>query len=195
MGRTNWITGLALCAECLASDGLAAETIEPLTLKVLIMDEVGVPAETLRHAREEVSRIFDALQIGLVWVEDTMPHGRFLVVKIVSKAPSQKSQNPNMLGVAAGSEEGLPTHAWLFYNRILNQHRALRLDAALLLGHVMAHEMGHLLLPYGAHTAAGLMKGGWDTAQARLATTGGLRFDAEQGSVIRARLRGTVAGR
>jgi hypothetical protein len=188
MGRTNWIVGLALCAGCLASDGAAAETIEPLTLKVLIMDEVGVPAETLRHAREEVNRIFERFQIGLVWVEDTMPQGRFLVVKIVSKAPSQKSQNPNMLGVAAGSQEGLPTHAWLFYDRILNQHRALHLDASLLLGHVMAHEMGHLLLPYGAHTAAGLMKGGWDTTQARLAAMGSLRFDTAQAAIIRARL-------
>ena len=96
-----------------------------------------------------------------------------------------------MLGVAAGSQEGLPTHAWLFYSRILNQQRALHLDVSLLLGHVMAHEMGHLLLPYGSHSAAGLMKGGWDTSQARLATMGSLMFDPGQAAVIRARFRST----
>ena len=148
---TRW-TGPPESLDSVLSTGLitgnsaTAETIAPLTLKVLIVDKVGVPADTLRRARQETSRIFDALQIGLVWVED-VPQGHYLVIKIVTKAPSQKSKDPNMLGVAAGSQEGLPTHAWLFYSRILNQQRALHLDVSLLLGHVMAHEMGHLLLP------------------------------------------------
>jgi len=48
--------------------------------------------------------------------------------------------------------------AWLYYSRIHDLAQLLHLDVSLL-GHVMAHEMGHLLLPYGAHAAAGLMKG------------------------------------
>lgn len=189
MGRAFWIAGLALFTALVASTRATAETNGRLTLTVVIVDAVGVRAETLRRARVEASRIFDALQIGVVWADGGVPPGRYLVIKIVSKPVSQKSKDPNMLGVTAGSQEAQPaTHAWLFYNRIENQRRTLGVDAWLLLGLVMAHEMGHLLLPYGSHTAAGLMKGSWDSNQARLATMGSLTFDAGQAAVIRARL-------
>ena len=78
--------------------------------------------------------------------------------------------------------------AWLYYSRIHDLAQLLHLDVSLL-GHVMAHEMGHLLLPYGAHAATGLMKAGWDTRQAFLAASGALTFDPSQAALIRTRLR------
>jgi hypothetical protein len=56
----------------------------------------------------------------------------------------------------------------------------------------MAHEMGHLLLPYGSHAATGLMKAGWDNRQALLAATGSLTFEPSQTAQIRARLQGVA---
>jgi len=53
----------------------------------------------------------------------------------------------------------------------------------------MAHEMRHLLLPYGGHAAAGLMKAGWDNQQAILAATGSLTFEPSQAAMIRAGLK------
>ena len=70
------------------------------------------------------------------------------------------------------------------------------MDASQLLGHVMAHELGHLLLPHGAHSAAGLMRPALDRAQVRAAIAGLLTFTPDQAALIRARLQnvsGTAA--
>jgi hypothetical protein len=189
MGRTSWIAGLGLVAALVASDRCAAETIEPLTLEVLVMDDVGVPAGTLQQAQQEASRIFGAVGIRLVWVSGRMPQGpRYLVVRVVSKPMSRLSRNPGVLGTAASSKDNGATTASLFYGRMVQESGRLGVDASLLLGHVMAHEMGHLLLPGGSHTATGLMKAGWDRHQSALASTGRLTFAHNQASLIRARL-------
>jgi hypothetical protein len=58
-------------------------------------------------------------------------------------------------------------------------------DVACVLGHVVAHEIGHLLLPFAAHSAGGIMKARLDP---RLAAIGGLFFTADQAEDIRAKL-------
>jgi hypothetical protein len=62
------------------------------------------------------------------------------------------------------------------------------MHASQLLGHVMAHEMGHLLLPYGAHSIAGLMRPAWDRSQVRAAAEGLLTFTPDQAALIFERL-------
>jgi hypothetical protein len=62
---------------------------------------------------------------------------------------------------------------------------------ASLLGVVIAHEIGHLLLPYGSHSASGLMQGDWDSRQFLLARTRRLWFTAQQAELIRAHLMDT----
>ena len=193
MGRAGWVAGLTLMSAVVAGEGSAAESFESLPLEVLVMDHVGVPADTLEQSRHETSRIFEKLGISLVWVEDQMPKGpRYLIVKIVSKAPGRKNRNPGALGIAAASNTNRATVAWLFYERIDQERKRVGVDLSLLLGHVIAHEMGHLLLSHGAHTAAGLMKAGWDMPQAALASQRKLTFAPEQAVAIRARLRNVI---
>jgi len=191
MAGTCWIAGVMVSAVVVTCPDAAAQTTPPLSIKVFLHDWIGVPPETLQGAREEASRIFETAGIRIVWVEgeDDAPQTRYLVINMTSKAPGRLSRNPNILGVASGSSRGLATTAWVFYERIKVQHGMFGLTASQLLGHVMAHEMGHLLLADSSHTSSGLMKGGWDKPQARLATMGSLRFHAEQAAVIRARLK------
>ena len=67
------------------------------------------------------------------------------------------------------------------------------MDASQLLGHVIAHEMGHLLLPSGAHSAAGLMRPIWDLAQVQAADQGALTFTPDQAGLIREHLRASAS--
>ena len=53
--------------------------------------------------------------------------------------------------------------------------------------HAMAHELGHLLLPYG-HSATGLMRANWDEADRRRAVRRQMNCTPEQAESIRARL-------
>ena len=82
---------------------------------------------------------------------------------------------------------------WVFYPRIRAYSAELGHGPSQLLGHVMAHELGHLLLPYGAHSVAGLMRPAWDRAQVRAAAEGLLTFTPDQAGLIREGLRASAS--
>ena len=76
------------------------------------------------------------------------------------------------------------TVAYAFYHRIEafgQQHEA---DVAKILGHVVAHEMGHLLLPHDSHTLRGVMRGRLSRAQWG-GTANGLAFTRDQAELMR----------
>lgn len=52
----------------------------------------------------------------------------------------------------------------------------------------MAHEIGHLLLPYGSHSDTGIMKGHWDVEELRRLEPDTLRFTPWQAQMIRGRM-------
>ena len=94
-----------------------------------------------------------------------------------------------MLGVAPGTKEVRGRNLWIFYPQIRAYSVELGMDASQMLGHVMAHEMGHLLLPYGAHSVTGLMRPDWDRSQVQAANRGLLTFTPAQAGLIRERLQ------
>jgi hypothetical protein len=92
--------------------------------------------------------------------------------------------------------------AYIFYDRVervaqthLNASREPGTDdmyAVIVLAHAMAHEMGHLLLPYG-HSSTGLMRADWNAKDLRLAEDGRLNFTSEQAELIRGQLLARIA--
>jgi hypothetical protein len=62
-----------------------------------------------------------------------------------------------------------------------------------MLGHVMAHELGHLLLPHGAHSVVGVMRPAWDRAQAKGALEGTMTFTPDQAELIRTLLSASAS--
>ena len=89
------------------------------------------------------------------------------------------------MGVAACTPEGRGSLAYVFYARIVDVAQATRKDTASILGHVLAHEMGHLLLPANAHSRSGVMRANWNSQQMERAVNGLLQFTPEQGELIR----------
>jgi hypothetical protein len=53
------------------------------------------------------------------------------------------------------------------------------------LGHVMAHELGHLLLGSNAHAEIGIMRPRWFGQQLRAVERGALFFSPEQALLMR----------
>ena len=56
---------------------------------------------------------------------------------------------------------------------------------AVILGHVMAHELGHLLLGAGGHAATGLMHVPWYKKELESIAQGSLVFTSWQGDTMR----------
>jgi hypothetical protein len=101
-----------------------------------------------------------------------------------------------VMGLAPGSEPGRRL-AYVFYNRVESlAGRQMRrrvhgnicgsASTAQILGHAMAHEIGHLLLNLQTHSDTGIMRGDWDGRMLQDACYGYLLFTRQQAAVIRA---------
>jgi hypothetical protein len=69
-------------------------------------------------------------------------------------------------------------------NQLAEQQPAV--SKARILGHAMAHEIGHLLLNTTGHSETGLMKADWKPEDMQSMTLGQLTFDVAQIAKIRA---------
>ena len=80
----------------------------------------------------------------------------------------------------ASRPTGVPT---IFYDRIADHAKRTGSSVAVLLGAVIAHEVGHLLLPAFSHSPTGIMRPHWDGRIMRVPD-----FTVDQGNTIRTRL-------
>lgn len=174
----------------------AADPTQPLTLVIVVTNQAEVPQSLLNYAEAEAARIYRSVGVNLVWAAklETTAHPR-RIINIVSKPIGRGIDDCRALGTAAGTKEQRGLAAWVFYGRIVDFGTILRLDPGLLLGHVIAHEIGHLLLPYDSHSLAGLMRAGWDKLQAAGAATGTLTFSPPESALIRRSLARMAANR
>ena len=169
----------------------AATPGDALFVRVLAVNQAMVPDVTLREAERQAARIFSVMGITLVWinVKDNEPyydpgaHARIIVV-----SNSRTQRNRRTLGIAhSGNMTAYP-----FYTRIVAFAEDNSAGVAGLLGHVMAHELGHLLLPSNSHSLRGLMRAQWDREQLDDMAKGLLTFAPDQADLIRTRVR-TIA--
>lgn len=175
--------------------GLPAAAAEPQTTIALhASDQAGVPADVMRHAQQEVSRIYRSVGVDVVWdaavagTETGAAPVRHLYLMIVPASTANKlAISRSALGVAVTSPTSRGRLAYILYNRIESFAGTTHTDVALVLGHTLAHEVGHLLLPAG-HSATGLMRANWDTEDLAQAARGWLLFSPEEAATIRTRL-------
>ena len=178
---------LAVSAALLtARAATAAGTPERATI-VLHVDYFANLLSTDLDAAEAVARrIFAAAGIRAEWVHgrDKAPriggalHVKVLVLsrKMAEQKIAAERVGPDVLGQAAK----LCGRAYIFSHRIdalaaRNQH-----SVSDLLGRVLAHEVGHLLLPENSHSGTGIMAAALDLNPSAV-----LRFTPEQTAAIR----------
>ena len=177
----------------------AAGPVEPLTIVFVVVDHAQVPETALTRAQAEAARIYRSFGIIAIWSNTSASSvDTQITINIIVKPGDRhhsvpddlaaKSADWRVLGVAPGHKERHGLEVWAFYERILDVANILGIDPGLLLGHVIAHELGHLLLPYDSHSQTGLMRSGWDKSQAANALMGNLRFNQGEAGLIRRRV-------
>ena len=77
-------------------------------------------------------------------------------------------------------------YATVFRDRVLALAQSGRYPEAVLLGHAIAHELGHLLLNSSTHARYGLMAARWRDTELDRAAVGLLQFSQAEASCIRA---------
>jgi hypothetical protein len=160
-----------------------ADAAEPgqLTAIHLQMDnDADVPTAILKDSQDEVARIFAEAGRGVEWTET----GPRFTVQIVTRALGYARASSPVMGVALRKPDGAT--AQIFFEQVQAFARTRHVDVSTLLAYVIAHEVGHLLLPHMPHSATGLMKADWDRAVVRELTAGSLTFTDAQVKRIRA---------
>jgi hypothetical protein len=161
------------------------------TISVAVLDDAAVPREWLQQAKNELDRIYREIDVDIVWW-DLTPGGdhatvprHLLTIAIRRNAASlRKRLSEDTIGITSGTAAERGRVAYVFYDRM---ERFTPLHRGKYLGHFMAHELGHLLLPQYAHSARGLMRAQWNREDLERAQHGQLRFTPEQASLIRSR--------
>jgi hypothetical protein len=77
-------------------------------------------------------------------------------------------------------------HVDVFYQRAAELAREGELELGTVLGHAIAHEIGHLLLGSNAHGPRGLMRAKWGPRDLQGASKGYLLFGQKEAELIRA---------
>lgn len=193
--RRGLRAGLSVAA--LLTFGLPAksEAGEPIEIQVAFIDRVGLSASEIASAQYEVTRIYERVKISLVWVgaDSATGYRRFVVYVVSQPFDKRHKANAGVLGMAPGTKDERGKRVWVFYDRIRDHASVTGVTRATLLGMVIAHEIGHLLLPYNSHTLTGLMSSGWDGRDLIRGEVGLLTFNASQAALIRTRLENVSA--
>jgi len=158
----------------------AAETRQPLTIDLQMRNNAPVPAHILEQSRDDVTRIFAGAGLAVRWTESAP---RF-TVQIVPQVLGFDRASSHVMGVAL--RRASPSMAQVFFKQVQEFARAYHVDLGTMLAYVIAHEIGHLLLPGYGHSPTGLMRAEWDTALVREAINGSLTFTEAQTARMRA---------
>jgi hypothetical protein len=174
------------------------------SVSVLIFDYAGVAPAKMRAGLAEAARILSSGGADAVWIEcptepvrlasnDTCrdgPKPLTLVVHVLPAGATRRQTERGTGGYAIAPTDGeFGSFAGVFYDRVTDVGDSIGEAAAL--GHIIAHELGHLLLGTEQHSASGIMTAYWSRKELVSAAQGLLRFDGAE----RARLRANVARR
>jgi len=164
-------------------------------ISILVQDHAQVPRATFTKAEQVVAGVYRKIGVDVVWYHSGAEYDRLglgdpatrdaslrsiLILSIVPpSAEARLGPQPDVMGQAFRDSR----YAMVFYGRVAGLAERGGRDVDLVLGYVIAHEIGHLLLPTSGHTIGGLMSARLDP---QLMSQGVLEFDRTQATSIRA---------
>ncbi len=173
----------------------------PPHLQVSLFNDAHLDFATLARAKARASAIFAQSGIEVDWLicgaaepADFSPNSSgcatlawpsHLSVRIRPQALTVSAETFGQAYVDA-TGQGVYSNVY-FQNLVLGPQRRQLTDAEML-GYVLAHELGHLLLGTNSHSPTGLMQARWDNAALSAASHSFLFFTPAQSSILRSRL-------
>jgi len=190
---------LVLAANVAIPSALAEDRhVGPSNLRVSVFNDASVAEGKLLRAETVASTVFARSGVFIEWLncgrqnetkeeqaECAEANLRHLQIRILFKSLNLK---PSTFGISYLDGDGTGYRADVFYAGLAHVDESGRPDSATLLGIVMAHELGHLLLGVNSHSSMGIMRPAWNDADLVAASKGNLYFTEAQGQILRDRV-------
>jgi hypothetical protein len=209
-GGSQWRI-FSLISMLAATAGLVSQTFAQTRSRPQITFRVynyaRVAPGVLTESEQQAAMIFTRVGVDTAWV-DCPPSPQEIerysacsadlgatdvAVRILSRPMSGRLRRLPAPDAALGfaipiSPQGPLGFVYVLYHRVEEQARDGSASAGQILGGVIAHEVGHLLLGPRAHSAAGIMRAHWSTRELTLASRSHLAFVPQQAERLRAEL-------
>lgn len=171
-----------------------------LSLAVRIYDYAGVEKPVLKAAQRQATEILDRAGVEMSWENCSTPQNKIdhypscttragatlIQLRIHPREKTrQLTRNALEFGYSVPSQAGYGVVAGVHLDRTRSLARETGGSLGLILGHTIAHEVGHLLLGSQSHARQGIMRPRWNSRDLHLAHTGALGFTKSQSKRIR----------
>ena len=198
--QSNWIRAGRLVLSLLLFVGAAERTTSAAQLPaqawhpqiiVSVHNYVQVDPIDLQKAEQRAADILRKAGVETVWLvcsagEGTHGHPECstpftpldLSLNLVASAKARHFPvAKDSYGFAVGSANNeFTSDAWVFFDLLQKAASEFQLNTSLVLGNIIAHELGHLLLGANAHSKWGLMRARWTREDLVAADRGELSF-------------------
>jgi len=206
LGTRGWGLLVPLTMILASQVGLAQHVpADSPSIRVRLYDYTRLEPSDLARAEDEAAQILRRAGIETAWADCTLAAsgGQLQPVCQEDLAPTDISlrilprsmsvHSPfrgNTLGFAGLSGEGdRGSMASIFYFGIQDLARMGDTPEHQILGHAIAHEIGHLLLRTIGHTSSGIMRVTWGRKDLKRLNMEGLFFTEAQAEVMRAEVQ------
>ncbi len=185
---------LVISTGWLGAEPFATDPAPQLTIRVY--DYADINPKLLEKASEQTTEIFSRTGVNLRWeqcrtsdreanrdsscaqrVGPSLIQLRIHPRDMAKKATKRAVEFGYSIPLAEGK---FGTVAGVYFERTHEMAKPLGLDLHVVLGHTIAHEIGHLLLGTNSHASSGIMRPTWRDHELRLASSGVLGFTEEQ---------------
>jgi hypothetical protein len=155
------VAALAFTLRAAALHAAPGKDLDTPRLVVVLNDYAGAAPAVLDLAKSHVIMIYRAAGVAVDWVDREDPRlddqaflKSIVTVSLISEAMDNGSdERESVVGKAPPGGRTVK----VLYHRLEEIWSGRTPEAAFLLGNVIAHEIGHLVLPGGAHARFGLM--------------------------------------
>ena len=199
------IVGLTL--PVVAESKVALKPEPALNINVRVYNYANVTSGVLAKAQSQAARIFRRTGVETNWVGCAVPGREVesnplckakpgatdIQVRILPKKMARKlMKHHSEFGLAfTAPGDGFGSNLSIFYHRVEELSARRHTSQSLLLGHLIAHEIGHLLLGLNSHSRSGIMHVPWNRSQVERASLGTLLFTRQEAE----KMRGQVSRR
>jgi hypothetical protein len=205
MARRFWIVSAAILALLFAQRVTAGPDTRPDTirLKVSVFNDAQVPLSVLRSAESRAQAVFGEAGISLTWLDCGTPghwhrelgcldlaFPNHLSVRLVT---GKQTGSDDIFGQSFLNEQGDGNYANVYMTPLSSAKALEVIGEGDLLGCIVVHELGHLLLGKNSHSTGGLMRAKWEVLELREAARGNLLFTKSETERMRVRYFSAVA--